>query len=142
MRNQWILRVAFMAFVILTGFISSGVVYAQERIPIETPETVDQRDRMAWKDYNQDVYSRYEKIMSQVDRMKRQMVDKKMDNPQFRKSLNKFEANATALHERMKNAENIAPENQDAYRKKMRSELQKLGKEYNKLMNRWEKMNA
>ena len=142
MRNQLLRHFALLALVTLTGFLAPAKVLAQERIPIETTEIQDKRDKMAWKEYNQDVTSRYEKIMTQVDRMKKQMAEKKMENPQFRKSLNKFETKATALHERMKNADNIAPENQEAYRKKVRSELHKLNKDYNKLMDRWEKMNS
>jgi hypothetical protein len=142
MRNQVLRHFALLSVFILTGVFSIGKTFAQERIPVETTETMDHRDKMAAKDYHQDVNSRYEKIMSQVERMKRQMEEKKMDNPKFRKSLNKFEAHATSLHERMQNADTVPAEKQEAYRKKMRSELTKLNKEYNKLVDRWEKMNA
>lgn len=142
MRNQLRRHFTILTMVMLTGFLAPGKIFAQERIPIETSEDEARRDKLEWREYNQDVNSRYEKIMSQVDRMKQRMAEKKMDNPQFRKSLNKFEERATALHERMKNADTIAKENQEAYRKKMRSELHKLNKEYNKLMDRWEKMNS
>ena len=142
MRNQLLRHFALLSVFILTGVFSIGKTFAQERIPVETTETLDHRDKMASKDYHQDVNSRYEKIMSQVERMKTQMVEKKIDNPKFRKSLNKFEAHATSVHDRMKNADTIPAENQEAYKKKMRSELQKLNKEYNKLVDRWEKMNA
>lgn len=142
MRNQLLRHFALLAIVILTGFLAPATAFAQERIPIETPDVEEKRDKMAWKDYNQDVHSRYEKIMTQVDRMQKQMAEKKMDNEKFRKSLSKFETKATALHERMKNADNIAAENQEEYRKKVKSELQKLNKDYNKLMDKWEKMNA
>src|SRR4030095_5140392 len=137
MKKQSLHHIALMSLVILTGFLTPRISVAQERIAAETPDVEEKRERMAWSEYNQDVNSRFEKIMAEVDRMKKQMAEKKTDNPRFRKALSKFEKRANALRERMKNANNIAAKNQAAYRKKMRSELHKLNQDYNKLVDRW-----
>ncbi|MEO6167399.1 MAG: hypothetical protein ABIO46_11010 [Chitinophagales bacterium] len=131
---------ATMAFAAFTLFLGDHSVFAQERVPVETQEMEMQRDKMAYEDYNKDVHSRYHMVMDQVDRIQKQMVEKNINNPSFRKALSKFEARAKKFNAHMETASSIPADKQEKFRKEMRSELQKLHKEYNRLLDRWEKI--
>lgn len=131
---------ASLAFVIFAGFFAVNSAFAQERIPRETPEMEEQRERMPYTEYNNDVRTRYQQILDQVDRIQKQMVERKIEDPNFRKALRNFEVRAQALDERMKNASAVPAEGQERYRKELRADIKKLHKEYDRLLNRWEKI--
>ncbi|MBK9730040.1 MAG: hypothetical protein IPO83_01930 [Chitinophagaceae bacterium] len=131
---------ASLAFVALSGLFTINTSYAQDRIPREAPEVEAQREKMPYDEYNRDVRTRYQNVLDQVDRIQKQMAEKKIDDPKFRKALSKFEARAKSFGERMENAKTIPAEDQEKYRKKMRSELEKLHKEYDRLLDHWEDM--
>lgn len=142
MKIKFLNAIALFSLAIVAIFFMPHSATAQERVPMETDEAQMNREKMNWADYNQDVNTRYTKVMDQVERMKQKMIEMKMNNPDFRKSLAKFEDHATALHTRMQQAGSIPTDKQAKYRKKMRADLTKLNKEYDKLLEHWQKMNA
>lgn len=140
MKFNFFKAISIFSFFLLTGFIAPYGAFAQERIAAENSDVQMKREKMAWSDYNKDVDTRYEKIMAQVDRMKEKMQSMKMADPNFRKALTRFETKANALHERMEKSGSVPVDKQVQYRKKMKSELSKLHKEYERLYSKWQQI--
>ena len=144
----------------MTSFLNSQIVFAQDtpvtgkEAPASGKDTpVDGKqgpvvgkektnESLAWKEYPNDVQAKYKRVMDNVQDIRREAAERKIDNPDFREALVRFETHAKAFGERLKNAGSVAPERQEKFRKQMRSDLKKLNKEYNRLMDRWAKIRA
>ena len=128
-------------FFFLSGGFFSQSLMAQENRPMDKIKMEAPNDNLSWQDYKQDLHVKYQHVLEQVNHMQKEYAEKNMKHPDFKKSLTKFESNLKKFGERMKNADAIAADKQARFRKKTKSELSKLNKEYVKIRDRWETIN-
>ncbi|MEO5673873.1 MAG: hypothetical protein ABIQ74_04440 [Chitinophagales bacterium] len=129
------------ALILVSGLLSSNFTFAQEGRSMDKVKMEAPGDNVSWNDYKQDLRTKYQHVMNQIDHMQKEYAAKTMNHPDFKKSLAKFESNVKKFGERMKNSDAIPDEKQARFRKKMKSELNKLNADYEKIRNRWEAMN-
>src|SRR5262245_2744822 len=120
-----------MAAVFVTNIFSTNIAFGQtdttpkKQIPKDPPvvgkETTD--DNLAWNEYRGDVQAKYQRVMDKVEQIRREAAERKIDNPDFRQALVRFETHAKEFGEKMKNAPSVPEERQQKIRKEMRSDL-------------------
>lgn len=136
------------ALALCLGIFVSNVSFAQETAPTKE-KTVDTRvqpvpaekKQMSWEEYKADMQAKYQKVADQVSAIEKQAAEKKIDAPEYKEYLNRFQEQAKEFGVRMKNADVLPVERQEEFKADMKVQLDRLNKAYEDLKSKWATLN-
>lgn len=141
-------RVISGFFAVCLVVFTSNVSFAQqapqtrEKPKMETTQQSKQdSSKMTWDEYKADLKGKYQKVMDEVSGIEKQAAEKKINAPEYKEALNKFQEKAKDFGAKMKNSDAVAVEKQEAFKKDMKLELEHLNHAYDELKNKWATLN-
>ncbi|MEO6166805.1 MAG: hypothetical protein ABIO46_14700 [Chitinophagales bacterium] len=140
--------VKITAIALCLGIFVSNISFAQESAPTKE-KNVDARvqpvpaekQQMSWEEYKADMQTKYEKVADQVNAIEKQAAEKKIDAPEFKEHVNRFQEQAKEFNIRMKNADVLPVERQEEFKADMKVQLDRLNQAYEELKNKWATLN-
>ncbi len=96
--------------------------------------------QMGWSEYKQDLRAKYQKVMDQVDNMRKQATEKNV-SAEFTEALDRFEARAKVFADHLKNTDSIPADKQEEFRSAMKDRVEQLNEDFNMLKERWASIN-
>jgi len=141
-------KLSTVAFAICIGVFTANTTFAQDPITgkTKTPEAGMQqvqpaKQGMTWDEYKADLQSKYQKVMDQVSAIEKQATEKKIDAPEYKEYLNRFQEQAKEFGIYMKNADAVPVEKQGQFKEEMQVQLDRLNKAYEDLKDKWAALN-
>ncbi|HUM47448.1 MAG TPA: hypothetical protein PLD84_10990 [Chitinophagales bacterium] len=136
------------ALAVCIGLLMANASFAQEA-PVskeKSPQTRVQpvpaeKKQMSWEEYKADMQAKYQKVADQVSAIEKQAAEKKIDAPEFKEHVNKFQEQAKEFGIRMKNADVLPVERQEEFKADMKVQLDRLNAAYEELKNKWATLN-
>jgi len=105
----------------------------------KTMESANEK-QMGWSEYKQDLRAKYQKVMDQVDNMRKQATEKNV-SAEFTEALDRFEARAKVFADHLKNTDSIPADKQEEFRSAMKDRVEQLNEDFNMLKERWASIN-